>query len=337
MNEDTRNACTPQEYILKLFDETVDGKLKITYFPLFDQTYSLKYKMNWTKEDAQNMVQRYNKLTAALARIGEVHDKLGEETVRQELLTEYEVEVWNTYIRPFTPFEVDLDVITELYFRRETDSLEDEENELLERHYEWFVTNSRQRLPFDKVCPSQLVNRAQRYERLKELDAPECVVDEEGRFLAEKLVLYYHCVKELSYDMLRFTMAQKGTYSEALDEIKSGKKSTHWMWFVFPQMRGLGKSDMAYTYGIVDSDEARAYLEHEELGPRLIEITEVLLELDEDDPYVIFGDIDAVKLCSSMTLFASISEEGSVFHEVLEKFYGGKMDPKTLRILANEE
>ena len=108
------------------------------------------------------------------------------------------------------------------------------------------------------------------------------------------------------------------------------------MWFIFPQLRGLGMSDMAYTYGIADLDEAKAYLAHDVLGTRLIEISTELLELDESDAEVIFGDIDAMKLQSSMTLFSLISEENSVFHKVLQKFFEGKTDSQTLELLANQ-
>lgn len=131
------------------------------------------------------------------------------------------------------------------------------------------------------------------------------------------------------YDMQRFIMAQSSTYKNALEEIKNGKKKTHWMWYIFPQLRGLGLSDMAYTYGIIDSDEAKTYLKHPVLGARLIEMTTELLKLDESDPEVIFGTVDAMKLRSSMTLFACISEEYSVFHKVLDKFFDGSMDETT--------
>jgi uncharacterized protein (DUF1810 family) len=140
-----------------------------------------------------------------------------------------------------------------------------------------------------------------------------------------------------AFDSLKFILAQKGTYERALTEIKSGKKLTHWMWFIFPQLRGLGISDMAYKYGLADLDEAKAYLAHEDLGARLTEISTELLNLEENDPEVIFGDIDAVKLKSSMTLFSLISEENSVFHKVLQKFFKGQTDTKTLELLASKE
>ena len=334
MTEDIRKECTPQDYIRRLFCETKGGELKISYFPFLDQPYSFTYRMDWTNQDAEAIVARYNSLTAALTQIGKCHNKLGDEKKRKELLSPKELDVWDTYIRPFESFEVDSDAIADLYFKSETDSLEDEEYELLDRYYDWFVTNSRKRLPFDRWCPAKLVNRAQRYEKLIELNAPQSVVAEEGRFLAEEMVLYYHCEKKLTFDSLKFITAQMNMYEKALKEIKSGKKQTHWMWFIFPQLRGLGTSDMANKYSIADLDEAKAYLAHEVLGARLIEISTELLNLEENDPKVIFGDIDAMKLKSSMTLFSLISDEDSVFHKVLHKFFEGQADAKTLELLT---
>ena len=138
------------------------------------------------------------------------------------------------------------------------------------------------------------------------------------------------------FDSFKFISAQTHTYEKALKEIKNGKKRTHWMWFIFPQLRGLGMSNMAYKYGIADLDEAKAYLAHDVLGARLIEISTELLKLEESNPEIIFGNIDAMKLRSSMTLFSLVSEKDSVFHRVLQKFFKGKSDAKTLKLLASE-
>ena len=116
----------------------------------------------------------------------------------------------------------------------------------------------------------------------------------------------------------RFLEAQKIMYETALEEIKKGEKESHWIWYIFPQLRGLGYSPKAYTYGIDGLEEAKAYLEHPVLSARLIEITEALLTHRGKDIEDIMGDIDALKLRSSMTLFALISEPKSVFHRVLE-------------------
>ena len=132
----------------------------------------------------------------------------------------------------------------------------------------------------------------------------------------------------------RFLEAQKIMYETALEEIKKGEKESHWIWYIFPQLRGLGYSPKAYTYGIDGLEEAKAYLEHPVLSVRLIEITEALLTQRGKDIENIMGDIDALKLRSSMTLFALISEPKSVFHRVLEVFYDSKMDEMTLGLLG---
>ena len=129
----------------------------------------------------------------------------------------------------------------------------------------------------------------------------------------------------------RFVKAQENTYIAALKEIQSGKKRTHWMWFIFPQLRGLGESKMSYTYGIIGIEEARAYLAHPVLSQRLTEITQALLAHKGKSPTAIFGYIDDLKLQSCMTLFASVSEPNSVFHQVLDAFFDGKQDLETLR------
>jgi len=127
----------------------------------------------------------------------------------------------------------------------------------------------------------------------------------------------------------RFLEAQERMYEIALKEIRNGEKESHWMWYIFPQLRGLGRSQMAYVYGINGLEEAKAYLEHPDLSARLIEITEALLEHKDQDIEDILGDIDAMKLRSSMTLFALISENSSIFHQALDYFYDGVEDKHT--------
>lgn len=131
----------------------------------------------------------------------------------------------------------------------------------------------------------------------------------------------------------RFTNVQEQCYSKALEEVRQGKKETHWMWFIFPQIIGLGESETAIYYSIADIGEAKLYLNHEVLGPRLVEITKELLELETDDPVEVFGEIDSLKLNSCMTLFDYVSEDENVFYEVIEKFYDGKKDEKTLQLI----
>ena len=136
------------------------------------------------------------------------------------------------------------------------------------------------------------------------------------------------------HDLSRFVSAQAGDYETALAEIKSGRKKSHWMWYIFPQIDGLGFSPTARHYAVRDLDEARAYLAHPILGPRLVTICEALLALPDRDAEPIFGWPDVLKLRSSMTLFAAARPEEPVFRQVLAKFYGGEPDRRTLEILG---
>ena len=136
------------------------------------------------------------------------------------------------------------------------------------------------------------------------------------------------------YDLSRFLEAQKNSYDTALREIRAGRKRSHWMWYIFPQIRGLGYSAMAQHYAIRDLDEAREYVQHPVLGPRLIEISEALLALDESDPRRVMGSPDDLKLRSCMTLFQCAAPDQPVFGKVLDKFYGGQPDGRTLEILS---
>jgi uncharacterized protein (DUF1810 family) len=135
-------------------------------------------------------------------------------------------------------------------------------------------------------------------------------------------------------DLGRFLMAQEGSYEQALFEIKSGNKRSHWMWFIFPQFKGLGYSERSKYYAINDLEEARSYLYHPILGLRLRSITKELLVLNENNAHKVFGNPDDVKLKSSMTLFAAIdSSQPSIFKLVLEKYFQGETDEKTLTLI----
>ena len=140
--------------------------------------------------------------------------------------------------------------------------------------------------------------------------------------------------EEDPYELSRFVRAQKHVYADALSEITNGRKRTHWMWFVFPQLAGLGVSATSERYAIATVGEARAYLDHPILGPRLLECSESLLRVEGRTATAILGTPDDLKLRSCATLFASVSPPGSVFDRVLEKYYGGARDPKTLRLLG---
>jgi uncharacterized protein (DUF1810 family) len=135
------------------------------------------------------------------------------------------------------------------------------------------------------------------------------------------------------FDLERFAAAQAPVFAAVLAELKAGRKRTHWMWFVFPQLRGLGQSRMATYYGIASLDEARAYLAHQVLGPRLELCTRTLLDLERGSLQRILGSPDDLKFHSSMTLFALASDAGSVFHQALDRWCGGAMDGQTLRLL----
>jgi uncharacterized protein (DUF1810 family) len=136
------------------------------------------------------------------------------------------------------------------------------------------------------------------------------------------------------HDLARFEAAQEGSYESALAELRRGRKQSHWMWFVFPQFAGLGFSQMSVRYAIKSLDEARAYLAHPVLGPRLAESADAVLAIAGRSALEIFGSPDDMKLRSSATLFAAVSPEGSVFHQLLDKYFGGRKDDSTLRLIA---
>ena len=135
------------------------------------------------------------------------------------------------------------------------------------------------------------------------------------------------------FDLNRFVQAQEGIYSRALAEIKLGCKRSHWMWFIFPQIDGLGHSSTARFYAIKTKGEAKAYLDHRLLGQRLIECCEALLDIKSKSAEEIFGYPDDLKLRSSMTLFAAVSELDPIFSRVLDHYYGGQPDTRTLELL----
>jgi uncharacterized protein (DUF1810 family) len=135
-----------------------------------------------------------------------------------------------------------------------------------------------------------------------------------------------------AYDLQRFVDAQEegGSYQQALAELRAGRKTSHWMWFVFPQRAGLGQSAMSRTYAIASVAETRAYLDHPVLGPRLVECSEALLAHSGISAREILGGIDAAKLRSSMTLFAAVAPEQPVFQRVLDRYFDGEGDPATM-------
>ena len=139
------------------------------------------------------------------------------------------------------------------------------------------------------------------------------------------------------FDLQRFVDAQAdGVYERALREIQDGRKRTHWMWFIFPQLAGLGVSVMAKYYGICSIEEAQAYLGHALLGPRLVACAAAALAIPTGRVHDVFGTPDDLKLRSSATLFARVSAEGSVFDGLLDNFWGGEPDPRTIDLLKTD-
>jgi uncharacterized protein (DUF1810 family) len=134
-------------------------------------------------------------------------------------------------------------------------------------------------------------------------------------------------------DLSRFLEAQDPVYATVVNELRRGEKRTHWMWYVFPQITGLGTSETARFYAIRDREEANAYLDQPVLGDRLRECFEIVLSLEDRSAHQIFGSPDDLKLRSCATLFAAISKPGSVFHQTIEKYFEGQGDSRTMKIL----
>jgi len=135
-------------------------------------------------------------------------------------------------------------------------------------------------------------------------------------------------------DLSRFLDAQATDYAPALAELRAGRKRSHWMWYIFPQIQGLGFSSISQRYAVADAAEAAAYLAHPVLGARLVEIAQALLGLASRNATAVMGSPDDLKLRSSMTLFAQVPGASPVFQQVLDKFFGGQPDAQTLRLLA---
>lgn len=136
------------------------------------------------------------------------------------------------------------------------------------------------------------------------------------------------------FELARFVRAQEGVYADALAEIRAARKRSHWMWFVFPQIAGLGSSVMAVRYAIGSGAEARAYLEHPVLGLRLVECAGAVCGIEGRSALEIFGSPDDLKLRSSATLFDAVSEPGSVFARLLQQYFDGLRDERTLEVLG---
>jgi uncharacterized protein (DUF1810 family) len=139
------------------------------------------------------------------------------------------------------------------------------------------------------------------------------------------------------HDLMRFVRAQAATYELAIAEIRNGRKSSHWMWYIFPQFDGLGFSSTSQRYAIKTLAETKAYLAHPILGPRLVECAEAALGVEGKTANQVFGSPDDMKLKSCATLFAYVSPEGSIFHQVLDKYFQANRDEKTLQLIDSGE
>lgn len=138
-----------------------------------------------------------------------------------------------------------------------------------------------------------------------------------------------------THNLRRFVEAQNPVIADVKQELRSGRKRTHWMWYIFPQMEGLGSSRKAQQYGIASREEAEAYLAHPILGPRLRECTEIVNNLENHSANDIFGSPDDLKFRSSMTLFGTVADDPTLFQAALDLYYNGEPDPKTLDLLES--
>lgn len=206
MTEEMRNDLTPQGYIRQLFRETKDGKLVITCYPFIGEPETRVYEVIWTKEDADGIVQRYNLLTSALAKIGRLHEQLEDEENRAKLLPAEQLQIWNTYVQPYDAMQVNwdefypispcdpdelMDLIWNIHERSKFGDLIEEEESLWKQYCMWREEQSQKRIPFHRRSSADLIQAARRYETAIRLNAPEPVVAEEGRCLAEEMVLYF--------------------------------------------------------------------------------------------------------------------------------------------------
>ena len=189
MIDEIRLNTTPVQHIRNLIESIKDSQLNVTYYDVIEEPYTRSYNVDCTPEAADKFVSKYEALIQALEAIGNVHAKLDSGVKAEDVLSPEHIEVWNTYICEFDAGEFNLD---EIYAMRESGAeLNEEEHDVLDRHYEWFEEQCLKRLPKKVYSPMHLVNRAQRYEYLICCNAPKTVINEEGRCLAEEMILYY--------------------------------------------------------------------------------------------------------------------------------------------------
>ena len=193
MIDKKRLETTPVQHIRNLIESIKGGQLNITYYDVIEEPYTRTYNVACTPADADEFVSKYAVLAQALEAIGKAHDKLNSGAKADDVLSPELVEVWNTYLREFDEeFNAGEFNLDEIYAMRESGAeLSEEEQDVLDRHYEWLEEQCLKRLPKKVYSPMHLVNRAQRYECLISYNAPKMVINEEGRCLAEEMILYY--------------------------------------------------------------------------------------------------------------------------------------------------
>ena len=193
MIDKKRLETTPVQHIRNLIESIKDGQLNVTYYDVIEGPYTRTQNVACTPADADEFASKYEALVQALESIANVHAKLDSGVKAEDVLSPELVEVWNTYIREFDEeFDAGEFNLDEIYAMRESGAeLSEEEHDALDRHYEWFDEQCLKRLPKKVYSPMHLVNRAQRYEYLLSCNAPKTVINEEGRCLAEEMILYY--------------------------------------------------------------------------------------------------------------------------------------------------
>ena len=208
MTEQMRNDLTPQGYIRHMFAEMENGRFSVRYKNPDNSFIEEEriFEVNWTADDAEELEKKYNLLTSALARIGRVHDQLEDEESHKRLLSASDFKIWNTYVKPYESMKIDWDelyplppcephelatLIFDIQERGRYGDLIEEEEKLLKQYCIWEEEQSQKRIPFNRRSCANLIERAMRYEKLISINAPEIVVTEEGRCLAEEMVLYY--------------------------------------------------------------------------------------------------------------------------------------------------
>ena len=204
MIDEKRLATPPIQHIRNLFESINDGKLTVTYYDPIEPSFTKTYEVSCAAADADAIVAEYEALVRALETIGKAHARFDNGENPEGILTPTHLDVWNTYVRDFDEvFDAGEYNLDDLYQMREMwADLTDEEYEVLERHHEWFEEQCLKRLPKKDYSPMLLMNRVQRYEYLISCNAPKSVIDEEGRRIAEEMILYRFCTKEIVSNIL---------------------------------------------------------------------------------------------------------------------------------------